>query len=631
MTLLIAIMSRLPSPRNCQDAVQLSVYEGRSPHLVETRETVLIQECQLPEHVSITGVQKTKDENIFWLLSGARRFSNMCYCCKCDHVFNGSGSNFLNHVQRHGSRRDYSEQDRQNAFVYFLLTHSVGFTAAKDPITTIFLPGISYKRVTSILEEAVVKVRDFIRAALHQKGLSLMIDGWSDQSMRRYVGVAVAYYDRGENRMIHRFLDLNGGCGRDHSAKNQAALVKNVLLEYGVRHPQLLCLCSDSASVNAKIAEELNVEWMPCLLHQWNLIVRRFIGQLPALEDLLSRINKLRQKSRWIEFLAKRSQRRNITGYSPTRWCSACASIESFYDLSSFVADFQRRKLKKPLFTDDDLTLVKEVRNVLRLFAETNDILSRADHQEGLATVFDAVNAIYMVLCRKAEEGGALGEVCRDAATNIEERFFCLDSKYCCRILFAGILNAAHKIPEWLTKILDQVLSRMADELQFFTGVELNTQGSGVAERYSEHSTIQEMIDGSPLTSESSPEVIDEVASFMSSRKTIHMTSFSRFWDNCQRYPHICQLARKLRSFPTNTIWVEQSFSKARRILTWQRMRMTQENAARLCLLYVNVAITKAVLGLGEIAQLEELDDELEAVVECEETEEIFEDDDDTD
>ena len=109
------------------------------------------------------------------------------------------------------------------------------------------------------------------------------------------------------------------------------------------------------------------------------------------------------------------------------------------------------------------------------------------------------------------------------------------------------------------------------------------------------------------------------------------MTSFSRFWDNSQRYPHICQLARKLRSFPTNTIWVEQSFSKARRILTWQRMRMTQENAARLCLLYVNVAITKAVLGLGEIAQLEELDDELEAVVECEEMEEIFEDDDDTD
>ena len=60
-------------------------------------------------------------------------------------------------------------------------------------------------------------------------------------------------------------------------------------------------------------------------------------------------------------------------------------------------------------------------------------------------------------------------------------------------------------------------------------------------------------------------------------------------------------------------------------------MRMTQENAARLCLLYVNVAITKAVLGLGEIAQFEELDDELEAVVECEEMEEIFEDDDDTD
>ena len=185
---------------------------------------------QLPEHADITGVQVTKYEDVYWLLSGVHRFSNMCYCSKCDHVFNASGSNLANHVERHGSKRSYSQNDRQNAFVYFLLTHSVGFTAAKDPTATIFLPEISYKRVMSILDETVIKVRDFISAALQQNGISIMVDGWSDQSLRRYIGIAAAYYDEAKNTIVHRFLDLNGGCGCDHSAKNQVEVVRNVLM-----------------------------------------------------------------------------------------------------------------------------------------------------------------------------------------------------------------------------------------------------------------------------------------------------------------------------------------------------------------------------------------------------------------
>ena len=107
--------------------------------------------------------------------------------------------------------------------------------------------------------------------------------------------------------------------------------------------------------------------------------------------------------------------------------------------LSPFVRDFQEKELKAALFTDDDLILVNEVRNILRIFSEASDILSQADHREGLATVFDAVNTIYIVLCGKAEQGGMLSGVCQNVARNIEERFFCLDSKYCCRILFAKV------------------------------------------------------------------------------------------------------------------------------------------------------------------------------------------------
>lgn len=56
-----------------------------------------------------------------------------------------------------------------------------------------------------------------------------MIDGWSDQSLQRYLGIVAAYYDWRNNRIVHRFLDLNGGSGTDHSADSQLEILKNVL------------------------------------------------------------------------------------------------------------------------------------------------------------------------------------------------------------------------------------------------------------------------------------------------------------------------------------------------------------------------------------------------------------------
>ena len=62
----------------------------------------------------------------------------------------------------------------------------------------------------------------------------------------------------------------------------------------------------------------------------------------PLLEDVLGRINRLRKKSRWVEFLAQHSMVRNIAGYTQTRWCSACECLESFYEVRTIVLEYQR-------------------------------------------------------------------------------------------------------------------------------------------------------------------------------------------------------------------------------------------------------------------------------------------------
>ena len=71
-------------------------------------------------------------------------------------------------------------------------------------------------------------------------------------------------------------------------------------------------------------------------------------------------------------------------------------------------------------------------------------------------------------------------------------------------------------------------------------------------------------------------------------------------------------------------VYKERSFSKARRVLSWQRLRLSQESAARICLLSVNAAITKGVLGLDAVIGEEISESDFDTQ---EEPDEVFTDD----
>ena len=556
------------------------------------------------------------------MISEKHRIGAFCYCLKCDEIFNGSGGNIATHVRRHGRRRVFTQPERHKAFFYFVLMHNVGFSATRDPVTAIFAPDLSYQRITSLLNETVSQVRAAITEELREQDICIMLDGWSDQSLRRYLGIVAAYYDGRNNRIVHRFLDLNGGSGADHSADSQVEILRNVLDRYCLRRSQVSCMCSDSARVNTKIAENLDIDWMPCLLHLWNLIVKNFVANVPGLTDLLERINQFRKSSRWIEFLARHGQRRNLAGYCVTRWCSSCDAIHSFYQLAPYVRQFQQLEGKVQTFTQEDEQLVTDVGNIMRLLKETNDMLSLADERDGLATAFDIINAIYLALIEKAKCNGILQHACSEAAAEIELRFFRFESRYCSRIMLAGFLNVAHGLPEWLTKKQNHLCSLLIDELELFTGATPPRSPTETSnQRYHETSTLFAMINGSPPTSETSG-VVEEVLAFTTARQTYRASGYMSFWKQCHRHPHIAMFAKKLRSYPTTTLSVERSFSKARRVLSWHRMKLSEESASRICLLYVNSGITKSILGLGSVTGSESMGD----ATPDEESEEIFED-----
>lgn len=80
----------------------------------------------------------------------------------------------------------------------------------------------------------------------------------------------------------------------------------------------------------------------------------------------------------------------------------------------------------------------------MKRFTEVNTLLMNANNREGLVTLFEVINAIYMTLKKLEQVETVFQAAYMGAVKDIENRFFNLGSKFCCRFIFCGILNVGH-------------------------------------------------------------------------------------------------------------------------------------------------------------------------------------------
>lgn len=592
---------------NLPEVALLQVYRGKSNHLIPTGRVIAVPQDMIPTEQSHWALQESNYDEIFWLLRDSVRYCARCFCSRCKVLISGSGGNLKSHVHSHGSRvAGWTPEQQANALFLFFIKHDIGFTAACDPLMRIFSQGVSYTQLVDMLQRTADLTRDAIRDLLRHKSATLMIDGWSDASLRRYLGIGVSFFDECSCRQQFRFLELNFDVS-GHSAANQVHVIRECLESFHFTTGQVQCLCSDSAAVNTAVADMLSWSWMPCCCHLWQLIVRNFVLHCPqGFRNILEKINDLRKSTLWVEFLAAHgSSRRNLAGFVSTRWGSVSDCLQSFCEMRSYVIEFQASR-KCTVFSEDDLALVDSIQGLFIRFREVTQMLMDADSIEGLATVFEAINAIYMLLCADSKRVGPFQSAICQARDEIIHRFFRLESIFCCRLLFTGILNVAHSIPEWLQAILGDVLGLMASEVELFTGSTRPSSPKEIqGERYSDSNSLSDMINGSSGPSEANRDVCDEIHRFMSMRGMLGKNSFTCFWWQNNRFPHLKMLAMQLRRFPTSTLFLERTFSLARRILSWSRMRLTPKHAGDMCLLSANQDLAQRVLGLDNSPRLD--------------------------
>ena len=604
------------------DFVVLEVHQGSCRRLQRTEEHILLPKKYVPSEFTTCVAQRSTCPAIYWLIIDGRRWRNACYCTQCRSLFNGSGGNLRVHAAGHTRVHQHTEEEKDAAFLLFLIRHYVGLTSLRDPLTDIFYPNLSFSRAMNLTESYTQQIQDAIIEEIDDQKVFLMIAGWSDQSLRRFLGVVVSYFQRERNERVYRALSLHWGDGKDHTAKSQIEAIQTILSKYNIFRRNCAGLCADSAAVNTAIAEKMELTWCPCYVHQWNLIVRCFLDNSPPeLRDLLRRINELRKKTRWVEFMTRNSTRRNIDGYTPTRWCSAVDCLDSFYTNIDLVKAFCNEQGRKAhiQFDEHDQILVESIRNVLLRFREANQMLIEADKREGLATVFETANAVYRMLQGKLGLDWAFDRAIRGAVSDIEARFFDVTAKSSCPVLFAGVLNVQHSIPDWLENRLELVASLLAEEVEHFRGsTPPGTPHEVPDDRYADTNSLAQMIDCSAPMSESSSMAVEEVIQFLQIRPTLKKQTYTRFWNDFDRFRHLQAFALSLRDVPTNTVWIERSFSKARRILSWSRMRLAPKTAERLWLLSCNVELADKIFGTCERVDEETTPDSDEEVIEDE-------------
>ena len=100
------------------------------------------------------------------------------------------------------------EEDREKAYLLFLVRHNLPFSTARDPVLRMMCLSLTYGRLLALLQTTAQRIKRAVVTEAKGKLLSLMVDGWSDMSLRRFLGIALSIFDPETRGHCYRFLGL---------------------------------------------------------------------------------------------------------------------------------------------------------------------------------------------------------------------------------------------------------------------------------------------------------------------------------------------------------------------------------------------------------------------------------------
>lgn len=149
------------------------------------------------------------------------------------------------------------------------------------------------------LRRHILSLRDVLKETLQKElpsRFAVVFDGWTEGT-HHYIGIAASYIKEidGKETACQTMLSMQPLLAdgiKGMRAADHIEHLSKVLLSYGKRCADIVCLVGDNCSVNQSMARLLNVPLLGCASHKFNLAVRRWIAEQPGLSSIITKVSK---------------------------------------------------------------------------------------------------------------------------------------------------------------------------------------------------------------------------------------------------------------------------------------------------------------------------------------------------
>lgn len=334
------------------------------------------------------------------------------YLCSCgrQRVQNPKAGygNLLNHIK--SDHKDWEEimksQDSKNSSIFinkkganifkwleWIVLADLPFQFAEHHLTrkNSSLDSITDETLKKYLFLVTENVEKRIANDLPDK-FGIIIDGWKDGTTH-YIAIFASYSNANDEGQYPLLAIAPPYDEQSFTAETHKAYIIDVLELYGKGLSSLVYLVGDNAPVNTRLSDLLEVPFIGCASHRFNLACKKYLEDY---EESLSKISRLMVTLRNIK---KAGKLRTKTKLSPvlrndTRWSSTFEMLKRFFEIKEFF-DLSDRSLAVNFPSSLELVTLQDVMKDLKEFESATK-----DLQDSKRTLLE-VRAIFDILLEK--------------------------------------------------------------------------------------------------------------------------------------------------------------------------------------------------------------------------------------
>ena len=257
-----------------------------------------------------------------------------------------------------------------------------------------------YSNLESISVDTFEKYLKLVEAGIEKNlktelptNFGLIIDGWTEGSTH-YFGVFASYRKNGTN--YTRFLTISPPLDEtSFTAQKQADFLVDVVEALGRCKENILYLVADNTATNPATATALDVPFIGCASHRFNLAVQKYLERH---QRIISDINHLMIS---LTNLKRAGRLRQFTDLQPivmntTRWSSKHVMLERFFRLDGFIKEMRDHELDQLIPSGRDLANLKELGAQMQDFEiVTKKLQDPSISLQDVRLIFDEVISVY--------------------------------------------------------------------------------------------------------------------------------------------------------------------------------------------------------------------------------------------